>query len=168
MDEPPENIAARLPDPATIEAVLARLPTGADETALAAALTDAFPGFPFSTANIDDQYWRDKRSVIAADGTRIAEYRPWMEAELAKDNSDIGTFWTRLRESDLQISEWHGNSVYAFAPTGPGAATMCKSVSAGKSNGVRGRSSIRRTALGARTNYSIRRGSRTKICPTTR
>lgn len=28
--------------------------------------------------------------MIAADGTRIADYRPWMEAELAKDNGDIG------------------------------------------------------------------------------
>ncbi|AHY56394.1 hypothetical protein JEY40_03395 [Bradyrhizobium japonicum] len=112
----------RLPDPASIEAVLARLPTGSDEAALAAALTEAFPGFPFSTSGIDEQYWRDTRSVVAADGTRIAEYRPWMEAELAKDNGDIGALWTRLRESDLQISEWHGNSVYAFAPTGPGAA----------------------------------------------
>lgn len=27
-----------------------------------------------------------------------------------------------MRESDLQISEWHGNSVYAFAATGSGAA----------------------------------------------
>ncbi|MBK3666415.1 hypothetical protein JJE66_35030 [Bradyrhizobium diazoefficiens] len=122
MDEASENIPVRLPDPATIETVLTRLPTGADEAALAAALTEAFPGFPFSTANIGDQYWRDTRSVLAADGTRIAEYRPWMEAELAKDNDDIGALWTRLRESDLQISEWHGNSVYAFAPTGPGAA----------------------------------------------
>ncbi|MCP1760503.1 hypothetical protein M2202_001316 [Bradyrhizobium japonicum] len=111
-----------MPDPASIEAVLARLPTGSDEAALAAALTEAFPGFPFSTSGIDEQYWRDTRSVVAADGTRIAEYRPWMEAELAKDNGDIGALWTRLRESDLQISEWHGNSVYAFAPTGPGAA----------------------------------------------
>ncbi|QHP66091.1 hypothetical protein EI171_00695 (plasmid) [Bradyrhizobium sp. LCT2] len=122
MGEAPENIPVRLPDPASIETVLARLPTGADEAALAAGLTEAFPGFPFSTANVDDQYWRDTRSVIAADGTRIAEYRPWIEAELAKDNGDIGAVWTRLRESDLQISEWHGNTVYAFAPTGPGAA----------------------------------------------
>ncbi|WGR90680.1 hypothetical protein MTX26_35045 (plasmid) [Bradyrhizobium sp. ISRA443] len=122
MAEAPENIAARLPDPATIEAVLARLPAGADESALAAALTKAFPGFPFSAANIDDQYWRDTRSVLAADRKRIAEYRPWMEAELAKHNGDIGALWTRLLESDLQISEWRGNSVYAFAPTGSGAA----------------------------------------------
>lgn len=94
MADAPENIPMRLPDPASIEAVLARLPTGSDEAALAAALTEAFPGFPFSTSGIDEQYWRDTRSVVAADGTRIAEYRPWMEAELAKDNGDIGALWT--------------------------------------------------------------------------
>ncbi|RWK66838.1 MAG: hypothetical protein EOR54_22520 [Mesorhizobium sp.] len=27
-----------------------------------------------------------------------------------------------VRDSDLQISEWHGNSAFAFAPTGPVAA----------------------------------------------
>ncbi len=122
MGELPEQSPVRLPDAATIEAILARLPSGADKAELAAALTEAFPGFPFSAAGIDDQYWRDTRSVLAADGTRIADFRPWMEAELAKDNDDIGALWTRLRESDLQISEWHGNSVYALAPTGSGAA----------------------------------------------
>lgn len=122
MGELPEQSPVRLPDAATIEAILARLPSGADKAELAAALTEAFPGFPISAAGIDDQYWRDTRSVLAADGTRIADFRPWMEAELAKDNDDIGALWTRLRESDLQISEWHGNSVYALAPTGSGAA----------------------------------------------
>src|SRR5438874_1908934 len=122
MGEAPENIPVRLPDCATIEAALARLPSGADEGTLASALTDAFPGFSFSAVSIDDQYWRDTRAVIAADGTRVADYRPWIEAELAKDNDDIGTLWARLRGSDLQISEWHGNGVYAFAPTGPDAA----------------------------------------------
>ncbi|MFG1428814.1 hypothetical protein [Roseixanthobacter glucoisosaccharinicivorans] len=122
MHEAPEHIPARLPGAATIEAVLARLPSGADEAALAAALTEAFPGFPFSAASIDDQYWRDTRSVLAADGKRIADFRRWIETELVKDHDDIGALWTRLRESDLQISEWHGNTVYAFAPTGSGAA----------------------------------------------
>lgn len=60
--------------------------------------------------------------MLAADGTRIAECRPWIEAELGKDNGDIRAIWERLRETGLQISEWHGNSVYAFAPTGSGAA----------------------------------------------
>lgn len=116
------EIPTRLPDAASVETVLSRLPSGADEATLAAALTDAFPGFSFSAASVDDQYWRDTRSVLASDGTRIAEYRPWMQAELAKDNGDIATVWRRLQDTDLQISEWHGNSVYAFAPTGSGAA----------------------------------------------
>lgn len=61
--------------------------------------------------NDDDQYWRGERSVLAAGGTRIAEYRPWMEAELAKDKGDVRALWSRLQQTDLQISEWHGNSV---------------------------------------------------------
>ncbi len=117
-----ENVPVRLPDHATVEAALARLPVGADDAALAAALTAAFPGFVFSVANDDDQYWRVERSVLAADGTRIAEYRPWMEEELAQDKGDVGAHWSRLQQTELQISEWHGNSVYAFAPTGSGAA----------------------------------------------
>ena len=122
MAEISENGPIRLPDHGSVEVVLARLPAGAHETSLAEALSDAFPGFAFSASNIDDHYWRDTRSVLAADGTRIAEYWPWMKAELAKDNGDIATVWRRLQDTDLQISEWHGNSVYAFAPTGSGAA----------------------------------------------
>lgn len=122
MVEMTGKASARLPDHASVEAVMARLPAGADETALAAALTEAFPGFVFSTTSLDDQYWRDTRSVLARDGTRIADYRGWMEAELARDNGDVAALWTRLQSTDFRISEWHGNSVYAFAPTGPGAA----------------------------------------------
>ncbi|MBX9846630.1 MAG: hypothetical protein K2Y42_21100 [Hyphomicrobium sp.] len=122
MAEMPENAPAKLPDRASVESALAALPAGSNEGALADALTQAFPGFAFSVANLDDEYWRDTRSVLAADGTRIAEYRPWMKTELAKDNGDIAAVWWRLQDTDLQISEWHGNSVYAFAPTGPGAA----------------------------------------------
>jgi hypothetical protein len=122
MAGPSEDTPAKLPDPASVEAILANLPAGADEAAVAAALNTTFPGFSFSAAPLDDEYWRDTRSVIAADGTRIAEYRPWMEAELARDNGDIGALWRRLKDTQLQISEWHGTSVYAFAPTGPGVA----------------------------------------------
>lgn len=122
MAEISGKASARLPDHTSVEAVLARLPAGADETALAAALTEAFPGFVFSTTSLEDQYWRDTRSVLAGDGTRIADYRGWMEAELARDNGDVAALWTLLRSTDFQISEWHGNSVYAFAPTGSGAA----------------------------------------------
>lgn len=99
MAEISENASTKLPDHASVEAVLSRLPAGAGETVLAAALTQAFPGFAFSAANLDDQYWRDTRSVLAADGTRIAEYRPWMEADLAKDNGDIPTVWRRLQDT---------------------------------------------------------------------
>lgn len=122
MAEVSEHAPTKLPDPGSVEAILARLPAGADEAALARALSEAFPGFVFSAASVDDHYWRSTRSVLAADGTWIADYRPWMEAELAKDRGDIAALWTRLRGTDLQISEWHGNSVYAFAPTGSGAA----------------------------------------------
>lgn len=122
MTENAGNTPTRLPDHRSVEAILANLPDGADETVLAAVLSKGFPGFVFSAVNYDDAYWRVERSVVAADGTRIAEYRPWMEAELAKDKGDVPAVWNRLRGSDLQISEWHGNSVYAFAPTGPGAA----------------------------------------------
>ncbi|AEI04460.1 hypothetical protein with phosphopantetheine attachment site (plasmid) [Afipia carboxidovorans OM5] len=122
MTESSDRLPTKLPDHNSVEAVLARLSAGADSTVLAEALTRAFPGFGFSATIYDDEYWRDTRSVLAADGTRIAEYRPWMKAELAKDNGDIATVWRRLQDTDLQISEWHGNSVYAFAPTGPGAA----------------------------------------------
>jgi hypothetical protein len=112
----------RLPDHASVETVLAALPAGSDEATLAMALTEAFSGFVFSAVNLDDEYWLETRSVLAADGTRIADYRLWMEGELAKDKGDINALWSRLRETGLMISEWHGNSVYAFAPTGSGAA----------------------------------------------
>lgn len=117
-----ESAPTRLPDHASVEAILAHLLDGSDEAALATALTEGFPGFAFSAVNDDDEYWRVERSVLAADGTWIAEYRPWMEAELAKDKGDVAALWSRLQQTDLQISEWHGNSVYAFALTGSGAA----------------------------------------------
>ena len=112
----------RLPDAASVQAALAELdPTSAD-AALVPALSAAFPGFDFSLAHVDDDYWRDTRSVIRPDGTRIGELRPWMTAELAKDGGDVKAVWTRLRETDLQITEWRGNSAFVFAPTGAGTA----------------------------------------------
>jgi hypothetical protein len=45
-----------------------------------------------------------------------------MMAELATDGGDVKTVWQRLKETDLQITEWRGTSAFAFAPTGPGAA----------------------------------------------
>jgi hypothetical protein len=75
---------------------------------LAAALTETFPGFAFSAVSFDDQYWRDTRLVPAGDGTRMTDYRGWMEAELARDNGDVAALWTRLQSTDFQISKWHG------------------------------------------------------------
>ena len=60
--------------------------------------------------------------MIRPDGTRLGELRPWMTAELAKENGDVDALWRRLKETDLQITEWRGTSAFVFAPTGPGAA----------------------------------------------
>lgn len=122
MAEFPENAPARLPDRASVEAALAALPAGSDEARLAATLTQTFPGFSFSAASIDDPYWRDTRSVLGTDGSRIAELQPWMTTELERHGGDVNAVWTALRDSGLEIAEWQGNAVFAFAPTGPGAA----------------------------------------------
>jgi hypothetical protein len=66
----PEPI--RLPDAATVAAVLAGLTPATADAELGPALTRAFPGFSFATAAIDDCYWRDTRTVVAADGMRSA------------------------------------------------------------------------------------------------
>ena len=79
---------ARLPDAASLETVLAGLNPASADTDLVRALTAAFPGFAFSIAAIDDDYWRDTRAVIRPDGTRLGELRPWMTAELARENGD--------------------------------------------------------------------------------
>ncbi len=113
---------ARLPDAASLEAVLAGLDPASADAALLPALAASFPGFEFGFARIDDDYWRDTRSVIRPDGTRLGELRPWMMAELAKENGDASAVWKRLKETDLQITEWRGTSAFVSAPTGPGAA----------------------------------------------
>ncbi|MGY3613974.1 hypothetical protein ACVJGD_000170 [Bradyrhizobium sp. USDA 10063] len=117
-------IPLRLPDAASIEAVLAGLDPASVDADLIPALVAAFPRFDFSLARVDDGYWRDTRSVIRPDGTRVGELRQWMTAELAKDGGDIKALWTRLKDTDLQITEWRGTSAFAFAfaPTGPGTA----------------------------------------------
>ncbi len=112
----------RLPDPASLQAAFAGLDAATADSDLLPALAAAFPGFDFSLAQIDDEYWRDARTVIRPDGTRVGELRPWMTAELAKDGRDIRALWTRLKETDLQITEWRGNSAFVFAPTGTGVA----------------------------------------------
>lgn len=113
----------RLPDAATVEAVLKELDPASTDTDLAPALTAAFPGFAFSTAVVDDFYWRgDARTVLAADSARLGDHREWVERELAGLGSDFSAFWNRHRESGKKFAEWRGTTVYAFAATGPGVA----------------------------------------------
>jgi hypothetical protein len=57
----------RLPDAASLEAVLAGLDPASADADLVPALACALPGFEFSIARIDDDYWRDTRSVIRPD-----------------------------------------------------------------------------------------------------
>lgn len=114
--------AIRLPDLTSLKPLLAGLNPASADADLVPALAAAFPGFEFCLAQIDDDYWRDTRSVIRPDGTRIGELRPWMTAELAVDSGDVKATWERLRETDLGITEWRGTSAFVFAPTGPAAA----------------------------------------------
>lgn len=112
----------RLPDQASLQAAFAGLDAATADSDLLPALAAALPGFDFSLAQIDDEYWRDVRTVIRPDGTHVGELRPWMTAELAKDGGDLRAVWTRLKETDLEITEWRGNSAFVFAPTGTGVA----------------------------------------------
>ena len=116
------TLPPRLPDAVSIAAALAGLDPASADMDLAPALAAAFPSFEFTLAQVDDDYWRDTRSVIRPDGTRLGELRPWMTAELAKDRGDVKAVWTRLKETDLQITEWRGTSAFVFAPTGPAVA----------------------------------------------
>ena len=113
----------RLPDAATVEAVLKDLDPATADADLAPALSAAFPGFSFSAAAVDDFYWRgDTRTVIGADGDRISDHAAWVERELADLGGDLDAFWNRHRASGIEFSEWRGSAVFAFAPTGPGVA----------------------------------------------
>ncbi|OBQ86444.1 hypothetical protein [Mesorhizobium sp. WSM3873] len=113
----------RLPDPASVATVLASLEAQAADAGLAPALNKAFPGFSFSTAPVDDFYWRgDARTVLSADGTRLGDHRAWVEKELAELNGDLTAFWNRHRQPGEKFAEWRGASAFAFAPTGPGVA----------------------------------------------
>ncbi|SMH26519.1 hypothetical protein [Mesorhizobium australicum] len=112
----------RLPDAVTVEAVLAGLDPASAGQDLAPALSDAFPGFAFSTAAVDDFYWRDARTVLAADGARLGDHRAWVERELAAHDGDLAAFWNRYRDSGLCFTEWRGTAAFGFAPTGPGVA----------------------------------------------
>ncbi len=118
-----EENPVRLPDAATVEAVLDSLDPASADAALAPALASAFPGFAFTTAAIDDFYWRgDARTILAADGARRGDHRAWVERELEALGGDLTAFWNRHRGSGEKFAEWRGASVFAFAPTGPGVA----------------------------------------------
>ncbi|ABE64887.1 conserved hypothetical protein (plasmid) [Nitrobacter hamburgensis X14] len=86
------------------------------------ALSAAFPGFAFGIAPIDGDNRRDTRSIMCPDGSRLGELRPWMVVKLVKETGDVKAVWPRLRETDLQITEWRRTSAFVPAPTGPGAA----------------------------------------------
>jgi hypothetical protein len=45
-----------------------------------------------------------------------------MTAKLTEQSDDVEALWRRLKETDLQISEWRGASAFVLAPTGPAAA----------------------------------------------
>lgn len=94
---------ARLPDAASLERVLAGLDPALADADLIPALTAAFPGFAFGVAPIDDDCWRDTRSVLRPDGTRLGELCPWMMAELARENGYASAIWKRLGGSRLQL-----------------------------------------------------------------
>ncbi|WP_352884436.1 hypothetical protein [Mesorhizobium sp. M0910] len=113
----------RMPDAASVRAVLKSLDPVSADAELAPALANAFPGFDFTTAAIDDFYWRgEARTVLSPRGTRIGDHHAWVERELTDLDGDLTAFWTRHRESGSCFSEWRGASVFAFVSTGPGAA----------------------------------------------
>lgn len=117
----PETLI-RLPDAAAAEAVLAGLDPISADSDLAPALSAAFPGFAFATTVVDDFYWRDARTILAADGARLGGHHEWVERELAVHDGDLTAFWSRHRDSGLCFAEWRGTAVFAFAPTGLGVA----------------------------------------------
>ncbi|RWD87032.1 MAG: hypothetical protein EOS38_19120 [Mesorhizobium sp.] len=117
-----EEKPVRLPDPASVETVLASLEAQSADAELAPALDEAFPGFAFTVATIDDFYWRSPHAVVAADGTRRGDHRAWIESELADLSGDLTAFWHRHRQPGEKFAEWRGASAFAFAPTGPGVA----------------------------------------------
>lgn len=112
----------RLPDAASVADVLAALVPETADAALAPALSQAFAGFTFTIAAIDDFYWRDNRTVLTADGTRIGDHRAFVERELAALGGDLDAFWNRYRSGEVQFTEWRGGRAFAAAATGPGIA----------------------------------------------
>ncbi|MER9663170.1 hypothetical protein [Mesorhizobium sp. M0159] len=117
-----EQKPVRLPDPASVETVLAALQPQSADAELAPALNKAFAGFAFTVARIDDPYWCNPHAVVAADGTRRGDHRAWVERALADVGGDLTAFWNQYREGGEKFTEWRGTSAFAFAPTGPGVA----------------------------------------------
>ena len=78
--------------------------------------------FDFSLARVDDDYWRDTRSVIRPDCTRSPGAAEVDDGRARQRSRSIKALWTRLEDTHLQITEWRGTSAFVFAPTGPGAA----------------------------------------------
>lgn len=116
-------MTTRLPDAAAVDGVLAGLDPASADAELAPTLSRTFPGFAFTTAALDDFYWRgDARTVLAADGARLSDHRAWVERELEECGGDLTAFWNRHRERGEKFAEWRGASVFAYAPTGPGVA----------------------------------------------
>ena len=123
MTETLSDTPARLPDRTSVAEVLSGLAVGLDYGRLAAALSGAFPGFAFSAVGTTDRYFLQRRSVLAQDGSRVAEdLQLWLRGVLDQHNGDVGAAWKSLKDSELHLAEWHGNGVFAFAPTGIGAA----------------------------------------------
>ena len=87
----------RLPDAASLETVLAGLDLALADAALVPALARAFPGFEFSMARIDED-WRNTRSVMRPDGTRLGELRPWTHRVFAHWALDIHDTYQGERE----------------------------------------------------------------------
>lgn len=117
-----EEKPVRLPDPASVETVLAALDAQSADAKLAPALNKTFSGFDFTVVTIDDFYWCNPHAVVAADGTRCGDHRAWIERGLAELNGDLAAFWIRHRGAGEKFAEWRGASAFAFAPTGPGVA----------------------------------------------
>lgn len=129
-----EQKPVRLPDPASVETVLAGLEPQSADVELSPALNKAFPGFVFTVATIDDPYWCNPHDVVAADGTRLGDHRAWFEHELAEVGGDLNAF-------GIGIARAGKNSPNGAAPPPsplprpvPASPTSCRSRSAARSS----------------------------------
>ena len=90
----------RLPDAASLEAVLTGLDPACADADLVPALARAFPGFEFRIARIDDDYWLGRvflmtrgHSVEAEIGQAIAAGRREQRARLPDHNARALPRW---------------------------------------------------------------------------